>query len=410
MKRLAYILLLSGLLTNSCSNISNADSNQITVSNPSDAERTDAFFSIPIDELPADLAKADLSHLVVYRGEAPLPCQANDLDDDGQADELACVIDLAPAASETLTLNTTTDPPSFPSRTQAELSHKVDGYWEDREYMGGTFQNVEELHVPEEHTDHSYFIRYEGPGWESDRVGYRFYLDWRNATDIFGKQTTDLVLQDVGQDGFDSYHELAEWGMDVLKVGESLGLGSLGKWHNNRAGRIAMTDSLYCAVAYSGPVESMIRTNYYGWQTGVEKTDVTSSLSIHAGSRLTKHHVQLSTAVDSLCTGIVQLENTEVLRGSGDQWNYLATWGTQSLNDDQLGMAVIYCQADELAVTRDSMSHVVVLNPDDQELTYYFLAAWELEPNGITDRAAFEAYLEETLKRLDKPIEIAEID
>jgi len=410
MKRIAYILLLSGLLINSCTNSSNSESDQLVINNPTDSERTDAFFTIPADELPADLAESDLGEIVIYQGDTPLPCQANDLDSDGRADELACVVNLSAKASETLILDTTTDPPSFPSRTQAELSHKVDGYWEDREYMGGTFQNVQELQVPEEHTDHSYFIRYEGPGWESDRVGYRFYLDWRNATDIFGKRTNELVLQDVGQDGFDSYHELADWGMDVLKVGESLGLGSLAKWHNNRAERVAMTDSLYSSVAYSGPVESMIRTKYYGWQTGEEKTDVTSSLSIQAGSRLTKHHVQLSAAVDSLCTGIVQLENTEVLRGSGEKWNYLATWGTQSLNEDNLGMAVIYRQADELAVTQDSMSHVVVLNPADQELTYYFLAAWELEPDGITNRAAFETYLEETLERLDKPVVVAKAE
>ena len=162
MKRIAYILLLSGLLTNSCTNTSTSDSNQIVIRNPTAAERPDAFFTITADELPAELAEADLRELVVYQGESPLPCQANDLDDDGRADELACVVDLMPDASKTLTLDTTTDPPSFPSRTQAELSHKVDGYWEDREYMGGSFQNVQELHVPEEHTDHSYYIRYEG--------------------------------------------------------------------------------------------------------------------------------------------------------------------------------------------------------------------------------------------------------
>ena len=85
------------------------------------------------------------------------------------------------------------------------------------------------LRVPPEHTDHSWFIRYEGPGWESDLVGYRFYLDWRNATDIFGKKDHRYgACKDVGQDGFDSYHEPADWGMDVLKVGESLGIGALG--------------------------------------------------------------------------------------------------------------------------------------------------------------------------------------
>src|SRR5699024_10733179 len=80
---------------------------------------------------------------------------------------------------------------NYKKRTQAELSIKKGGKFENREYIGGKFENVDSLRVPDEHTDHSWFIRYEGPGWESDKVGYRFYLDWRNATDVFGKTTEE---------------------------------------------------------------------------------------------------------------------------------------------------------------------------------------------------------------------------
>ncbi|MEZ4686403.1 MAG: hypothetical protein R3B47_10145 [Bacteroidia bacterium] len=54
--------------------------------------------------------------------------------------------------------------PVFTKRTQAEISHKVNGQWNGREYEGGEFQNVDKLPVPPEHTDHSWFIRYEVPG------------------------------------------------------------------------------------------------------------------------------------------------------------------------------------------------------------------------------------------------------
>jgi len=69
--------------------------------------------------------------------------------------------------------------------TYAEISIKEGGEWQGREYEGGEFKNVDTLTVPENHTDHSWFIRYEGPGWENKQVGYRLYLDWRNAIDIF---------------------------------------------------------------------------------------------------------------------------------------------------------------------------------------------------------------------------------
>ena len=115
------------------------------------------------------------------------------------------------------------------TKTYAEISIKEGGHWEGREYIDGYFKNVESLEVPSQHTDHSWFIRYEGPGWENGQIGYRLYLDWRNAIDVFGKKVDSIVLPYVGQDGFDSYHEPANWGQDILKAGKSMGIGGYGR-------------------------------------------------------------------------------------------------------------------------------------------------------------------------------------
>ena len=34
-----------------------------------------------------------------------------------------------------------------------------------------------------------------------------------------------MVLPEVGLDGYDSYHEMSDWGADILKVGNRLGMG-----------------------------------------------------------------------------------------------------------------------------------------------------------------------------------------
>ena len=87
-----------------------------------------------------------------------------------------------------------------PLKTYAEISIKEGGEWNGRKYVGGdSFKNVQELQVPKNHTDHSFFIRYEGPGWENNQVGYRLYLDWRNAIDIYGKKVDSLVLPYVAK-------------------------------------------------------------------------------------------------------------------------------------------------------------------------------------------------------------------
>jgi len=295
---------------------------------------------------------------------------------------------------------------NYQKRTQAELSIKMGGKFVNRKYEGGTFQNVNFLKVPPEHTDHSFFIRYEGPGWESDKVGYRFYLDWRNAADIFGKKTHDMVLQNVGQDGFESYHQMSDWGMDILKVGESLGLGSVGMWINNKTERVSVTDSVDCAIEENGPIQSMIRTNYYGWQVAGQKYNLNCWLTIHAGSRMTHCTLQISGDPPNLCTGIVKLDANVIdhSHNGGGKWQYLATYGLQSLASDSLGMAVLFKKDDLVASTADSLSHVLVLKPKDGFLEYYFLAAWEKEPEGIVNQQQFLTYLDQTISMLDTPL------
>lgn len=262
--------------------------------------------------------------------------------------------------------------------------------------------------MPEEHTDHSYFIRYEGPGWESDKVGYRFYLDWRNGIDVYGKRTPEMVLQQVGQDGFDSYHNLQDWGMDVLKVGKSLGLGSLGLLNEGKAIRVDKTDSVTCRIVENGVLYSSINTNYYGWNVAGKKHDINSRLSIHGGTRLTRHLVTASNSPDNLCTGIIKDKKATLYtqKGTAGGWGYLATYGKQSLNDDKLGCAVIFRNQDFEEFTTDEHSHIVKLKPAQGKLEYFLLAAWELEPEGIQNEEQFLEYLNKTVQELSAPVKV----
>ncbi|MBN2008281.1 DUF4861 domain-containing protein [candidate division KSB1 bacterium] len=353
------------------------------------------------------------AYVVIANGQE-IASQVFDKNRDGIADEICCVVNIP--ANQTIALTVRyaesgKQPRTYKKRTQAELSHKVGGKFVDRKYIGGEFQNVDVLHVPPEHTDHSFDIRYEGPGWESDKVGYRFYLDWRNAIDIFGKKTTDMVLQNVGLDGFDSYHEMSDWGADVFKVGDTFGIGTFGIWYQDRGNRVTKTDSITCMIVANGPVYSQIHTIYYGWQAGTNKVDLTADLSIWAGSRLT--HCVLSTngAMDNFCTGLAKAEHTEffkLLPEHPDEWGYVALWGKQSLasDDDLLGIAVLFQGKQLQELTEDQLNQIVVLKADDDKADYYFLAAWGQEPGGIQTQDAFHEYLKQTVIGLNHPIKI----
>ncbi len=284
----------------------------------------------------------------------------------------------------------------------AEISIADGGYWDNNVYVDGqVFNNVQQLKVPSQHTDHSYFIRYEGPGWESDKVGYRLYLDWRNAIDIFGKKTNQLVLKEVGQDGFDSYHEMQSWGMDVLKVGNSLGLGSFGRYDGSEVHHFKNVDSTL--VSISNELESSsINISYHGWTTNKIVTDLAADISIESGSRLTHVTLDRSTLFEGLCTGIVKHDVAVISSDSIDSaWSYIATFGIQSLVPDELGMVLFYRNDQVASLVDGNDDHLVVFKKNVQVVDYYFAASWVQEPEGIGSKEAFVTYINEVLTDLN---------
>jgi len=289
--------------------------------------------------------------------------------------------------------------------TYAEISVKKGGEWQGREYIGGQFENVSRVELPAEHTDHSWYIRYEGPGWENSQVGYRLYLDWRNAIDIFGKKSDTIVLHRVGQDGFASYHDKADWGMDILKAGKSLGIGSYGRYMNDTVAHFREVENTVAEVSNSEN-SSEVKIDYSGWTTGDKTIDMEAKLSIFDEDRFTKVELTPSEAISGLTTGIVKFDDVELIKKESEdgQWAYIATYGAQTLVDDedQLGMAIFYNTDEVKEITEGPHDHLVVFKEQETPVTYYFLAAWEQEPGGITSKEDFEADLNQKLETLQQ--------
>ncbi|MDQ6530327.1 DUF4861 family protein [Flavobacterium sp. LHD-85] len=290
------------------------------------------------------------------------------------------------------------------NKTYAEISAKTDGKWEGRKYKGGTvFKNVDRLKLAPEHTDHSFDIRYEGPGWENNRIGYRLYLDWRNAIDIFGKKTSENILPKVGQDGFDSYHEMSDWGADILKAGKGIGIGSIDRYLNNEKLHFREVDSTIATVA-NKTNESVVKVNYYGWKTASDKIDFTSELTIKPDQLYTQHAIKASQAIKGICTGIVKQKTAELLKkeSKNKKWAYLATYGEQSLVPDKLGMAIFYEISTIENVADTDLDYLLVFKPTTKAVTFYLLGAWEQEVNGIKTKEEFAQYLDKQLEVLNK--------
>ncbi|MGB8705887.1 MAG: DUF4861 family protein [Gillisia sp.] len=288
--------------------------------------------------------------------------------------------------------------------TYAELSIKEGGQWEGRKYKGGTFKNIDTLTLPSSHTDHSFYIRYEGPGWENSNIAYRMYLDWRNAIDIFGKRVDTLVLPYVGQDNFDSYHESAPWGQDILHSGKALGIGGFGRYMNDTVAHFRKVSKTFAKVN-NNKENASVTINYSDWKTGNKTIDLDATISIAPKDRYMKVQLDPSAEIEGLCTGIVKVDSIATInkKSESGKWAYVATYGAQTLvNDsDKLGMALFYKTDEVEKLTEGPDDHLVIFKPTSNEITYYLLSAWSEEPDGITTKDQFLNDLDNKLQTLD---------
>jgi len=389
----------------------------VYASNPLAIARTDEAVSMTVASIQKEVPTFDPRSSTFYSGGAEIPSQIDDTDRDGAPDLLTFVTDFAPNERKSIILRWGPHAASiknYRKRTQADMSIKVDYEFVDGKYAKGRFLSIDSVRVPAVHVDHDALFRHEGPAWESDKIGYRFYLDSRNRTDIFGKKVADMVLDRVGvhdlvADNNESYESMMDWGMDNFKVGTSLGIGSIAMENGTNVETVSKTDSVFCVVAANGPVRSDVRVTYYGWHVAGKKYNLISSYSITAGSRLTLCEESISPNPANLCTGLAKHDSTTLLesdnRGSNG-WQYLGLFGRQSRSGDDMGIALFYEGSQRIQRRDDDVSYLVVLRPRRGSLKYCFAAAWQQEPNGIKTLEEFRLYLESVTKKLDNPVRV----
>jgi hypothetical protein len=272
--------------------------------------------------------------------------------------------------------------------------------------VGDGYREVPRFVVPRTHVIHDPLFPIEGAGWESDRAGYRVYLDKRNAVDAFGKKLPGAVLHLIGQ-GRDpykgSYHDESDWGMDIWHVGDSLGAGSLGVLRGGMATQIGDTRRIKAAVESFGPVVAAMRVENHGWRMGRRPANLVAHYSIAFGSRLMTVNASATRGVP-LVAGFGKYPNTVLIRSNfASGWGYIATWGRQSENGkDDVGMALFYPLA-EIAVAADDGRSYYVRFKNPVKARYAIAAAWAREGGGIRDEAGFRAYLDQTAAELSHP-------
>lgn len=251
----------------------------------------------------------------------------------------------------------------------------------------------QKFNVPPTHRIGDHLMAFEGLGWESDVAGYRLYLDERMAIDIFGKREPDNVLHRVGL-GADDYHSLAPWGMDIFKVGDTVGVGAIGRLRGGKAVQLGpSTISVMIDSAAPARASAEVTNSKLDGADGVLVTRYT----IEAGSALTRVSAKARSGDGApFVTGLTKHDGATVVEAEADStgWAYVATWGRQSLAGDDLGIALFYYRPDHVAGPPvDDGATLYLAFRDPSAIEYAFGSAWAQDQQGIHSLDEFKSWL-----------------
>ena len=316
MKRLLTILALAITAMQ-------ASAFSVRVNNLKDEPRSDVPVVI---DIPSVYRKTTTA-LVTCNGKE-IPCQLDDLDQDGRYDELCFLADLGPKETKNYTVDLMGNggPRHYPTRVYAEMVMRNDKVKEKNK------QNnyVESLTARGDCANSYNLLHHHGVCFESELNGIRIYFDKRQTLDLYGKFKKRLELQQTQFYTSDEQKQQG-YGDDVLWVGNTFGLGALRGW-DTRAQQPTMIEPVknrtQRIISY-GPLRTIVEVVDKGWQQDSlhDPIDVTIRYTQYAGHRDTNVDVFFSRTPsgDWLSTGIINVKgSTEYTDNNGTR----ACWGT----------------------------------------------------------------------------------
>lgn len=386
----------------------------IVLSNDSPFDRVDEPLVITRADLEKQTGKIALGlvpMLTKENGEI-IPSQVDDLDGDEQWDELFLLVNLPAATTARLNLSLV-KPEKLPEFTQR--SH----IWLASPQNDGSYLEVRKAERPaitrENHGQTKYLFQFEGPGWENDRVGFRNYFDERNGMDIFGKTTKAMVLRNVGIN--EDYHALQSWGMDILKVGTSLGAGSIAVELNQKLHRVAPGSQGSYELVTNGPLRSILRFRFDNWQIENTTGSVIHEITIYGGAWYYVGKVWIEGFENaSMVTGITTIDLKEKQASFDDYENgvvSLSTHGQQAIEGEYLGMAIMmdskdllnYEYLDEKAPDINN-TFIVRFKPEVTPVVYRYYSAWQLSDSGYSSSEKFGKLLRTDALKRGNPVRV----
>jgi hypothetical protein len=178
-------------------------------------------------------------------------------------------------------------------------------------------------------------------------------------------------------------------------------------------------DSTQYSCIAEGPIRSVFRLNYYGWQVGKSKIDLQETVSIWAGTYAYEETISTTKLPRHahIITGIVNIDNRQPQRSRDYNEKYLSfsTHDKQTSNREwYLGMSIIlparnfvtsFNAPQKNSDIRDSWC--IVMKPDKhKEYQFSAYAAWELSNKSFANRNYFMEMIDKIASEKSQAIKV----
>lgn len=246
--------------------------------------------------------------------------------------------------------------------------------------------------------------------WENDKIAFRMYgkalegtKENANGIDVWVKRTNRLILNERYKRG--EYHIDHGDGMDYYHVGMTLGAGNIAPF---------LFDSIYFpnnyrkwAVLDNGPLRSTFQLSYDSWMVAGKPVTMTKTVSIDAGSQLSRISVCLSSSsLDTLpvVVGITLRKDPGVLY-SQISTGILAYWEPTQIQNGTTGVGVIISEPlEKIDIVKDHLLAFFTIKTN-QVFTYFSGAAWD-KAQEIISAEDWKTYLATQVNKMKTIVDV----
>lgn len=414
---------------------------RFTVQNTLAIDRENIPIVMTLDQLRKVSPDFSLNAYLVVTGKAPreamISSQADDINYDGERDQLVFLLDLEPEQTKEIAIrydpnDKTTFTFDVKKQTRAGIFPELDAvaavesdliayllkpsgavvaYGKKREELFGVnimFQSELENDVPLSpefrfHFENKNISLSQNPQAikkEIKKPEHRWVIhDLENQEDYFVRKTEEQLnlFKSIGL-SLNTLLDPENTTMVMLTpLDELIGCGGFGLWHKGENELIPLpSDEDYVRILADGGMRSVVQRILPSWYINGETYHLKSTTFIYGSNPWIEHQIQLDRELPAdyaIVAGIPKLGETS---GVDEDQGLLWSWGTDPDGTYPLGIALIHPKTQTSSLVDTDASRLsIALNPDSEgRISYRTFAIWEGGINGIETQSEFLQHLQ----------------